>query len=169
MKQIKGYPGYLITKNGEIFSLKSNSFLKQFIKSKKAGYPAVNLYVGGNSKIKFEQKCVHELMAITFLKRKPSKKHIVAHLDGNPLNNKIENLKWVTQKENMSHKNIHGTQSYGEKNGNVKLTTEKVKFIKSNKDKFRIIDFARMFDVSDFAISSILKGKTWKHVEVIHA
>lgn len=33
----------------------------------------------------------------------------VAHLDGNCLNNKPENLAWVTHSENEKHKQVHGT------------------------------------------------------------
>jgi len=33
----------------------------------------------------------------------------VGHLDGNPLNNRPENLRWVTPSENAQHKVLHGT------------------------------------------------------------
>lgn len=45
---------------------------------------------------------IHRLIANTFL---PNffNKSIVNHKDGNKLNNKLYNLEWVTQKENMMH------------------------------------------------------------------
>lgn len=35
-----------------------------------------------------------------------------AHLNGNKLDNRIENLKWVTAKENQSHRKMHGTDTH---------------------------------------------------------
>lgn len=49
---------------------------------------------------KFHQ--VHRVIAETFIPN-PENKPIVNHIDGNMSNNKVSNLEWVTQKENMIH------------------------------------------------------------------
>lgn len=48
---------------------------------------------------KFYPRLVHRLVAESFLPN-PQDKPIIDHLDGNSLNNCVDNLKWVTQKEN---------------------------------------------------------------------
>lgn len=53
------------------------------------------LYRGKNYK-------VHRLICEAFHGEPPNEKSIVIHLDENGLNNRAENLKWGTQKENMN-------------------------------------------------------------------
>jgi hypothetical protein len=45
---------------------------------------------------------VHQLICEAFHGPRPSPKHVVMHLDDNPLNNRADNLKWATQKENLN-------------------------------------------------------------------
>ena len=46
---------------------------------------------------------VHNLICTAFHGPKPSKSHVVNHIDFNKSNNKPENLEWVTQRENVKH------------------------------------------------------------------
>lgn len=45
---------------------------------------------------------VHRLIALTFIPN-PEKKRYINHIDGNKLNNKANNLEWVTASENLKH------------------------------------------------------------------
>lgn len=45
---------------------------------------------------------VHRLIAITFLPN-PDNLPVINHIDGDPGNNKIDNLEWCTQKHNIKH------------------------------------------------------------------
>lgn len=63
------------------------------------GYPAVIITQG-----KAIKKCstIHKLMALAFIPN-PENKLSVNHKDGNKLNNHIDNLEWMTPKENNQH------------------------------------------------------------------
>ena len=65
------------------------------------GYRVVRLSKNG---VGIDKK-VHRLVAIAFLPAIPGKE-CVNHKDGNKLNNRVENLEWVTRGEN----NIHAVQ-----------------------------------------------------------
>lgn len=93
-KKIEGYEHYFINKNGEVWSTKTNRFLKagqtNFL------YSFVNL---SKDKI-FKSVLVHRLVAQTFLKDSWFEGAEVDHIDGDVLNNSVENLRWVTHEEN---------------------------------------------------------------------
>jgi hypothetical protein len=50
---------------------------------------------------------IHRIVACTFIEN-PLNKPNVNHIDGNTYNNRLENLEWNTQSENMLHANING-------------------------------------------------------------
>lgn len=107
-------PGYEVTKDGRVFSIDSNwrgrgrFELAQGLNS--YGYPSVRIMVAGKRK----RMCVHVLVAMEFLV-KPDGAHEVCHIDGDKTNNRVENLRWGTQRDNASDRERHGRTSRGEK------------------------------------------------------
>lgn len=97
LKPIKGYEGfYEITKDGRVWSCISNRFMKPTTASN--GYYMVNL-----SKDNKHRYCtVHRLVALTYLDN-PYNLPQVNHIDGNKQNNDVNNLEWVTNKQNAQH------------------------------------------------------------------
>lgn len=63
-----------------------------------SGYLKVDLYK--NNKRRCEK--VHQLIAKTFIPN-PLNKETVNHKDENPLNNTVNNLEWMTNKENVNY------------------------------------------------------------------
>lgn len=96
-KDIEEYKGkYQASNIGNIKNMITNKVLKQYIGSN--GYYRIGLYKDKKTKV-FE---VHRLITKTFIDNVENKKE-VNHIDGNKLNNNINNLEWVTHKENINH------------------------------------------------------------------
>lgn len=94
-KDINGYEGlYCISEFGDVYSLRSKRNLKGKITK---GYKTVNLYKDNGSK----NFSFHRLVATHFVAN-PENKVEVNHIDEDKLNNKAENLMWVTPKENSN-------------------------------------------------------------------
>ena len=74
---------------------------------RKNGYLTVCLYKGGER----HYKKVHRLVASAFL-RPPKDGEQINHKDGNKRNNHIENLEWVSAKENVQHSHALGLNAH---------------------------------------------------------
>ncbi len=111
MKPIKGHPEYCITPKGEVYSLFKNKFLLPA--NNGIGYLFVRLKKEG----KFHTKYLHRLVAENFIPN-PNNLPQVNHKDCNKSNCEIDNLEWVTEKQNMQHAVINGRlkNRYGRKN-----------------------------------------------------
>lgn len=98
-KDIKGYEGiYQVSSRGKVRSLKNNKarILRPRINNK--GYNVACLCKEG----KVEYKLVHRLVAEGFINNFENKPY-VNHIDGDKLNNNVNNLEWVTPSENTKH------------------------------------------------------------------
>lgn len=166
-KQVAGFPSYFVNKDGIVVSFKIT-----VLKHKKARrpngkvvYPTVGLHKNGKFHLR---KAVHKLVAEAFLGPCPPGLEC-CHLDGDPKNTNVENLKYVSRKENHSHKILHGTAQRGEKHPCAKLSQKDVASIKKEywfdgKNAGNARQLAKRFGVSKSTIVNVATGKKWKHL-----
>lgn len=109
-KDVKNYEGiYQVSNFGRVKSF--NKVKAKILKCSltDAGYYRVNLHKNGKQR-NFK---IHQLVAISFLNHTPNgHKVVVDHIDNNPLNNKLENLQLITNRENSSKDRFGGTSKY---------------------------------------------------------
>ena len=109
-KDIKGYEGlYQVSDKGEIRRIYKGGRTKLLKLWQSANYYTVCL----SDHCRKKTHAIHRLVAETFLE-KPEYAEEVNHKDGNKLNNNVENLEWVTQRENNIHSiDVLGNNPFG--------------------------------------------------------
>lgn len=83
------------------------------------------------------------------------------HLDGDPTNNRPENLRWGTPKENSDDMLRHGTRMFGEANHWARLTEQQVLDIYARRIRGNAGALADEMGVRECTVYSIWSGRNW--------
>ena len=126
-KDIKNFEGkYQVSNLGRVRSLYDQNQFKKTYRTKllkfgkRAGYYVVNL-----QNCKERKSCqVHRLVAQAFIPNQ-NNNPVVNHIDENRLNNRVDNLEWCTQKENV----IHSKYQFYKPKRRCKLSSSGEKYI----------------------------------------
>lgn len=173
---IPSYEGvYEITRDGRVFSLsrqvtgmRNGSALTTTVPARELrtqtdryGYRVVSLSACGVTKA----FGVHRLVCRTFHGEPPARGMHAAHIDGDKVNNIVENLRWATPAENNEDRRVHGVHPMGERLPHTKLTAQKVREIVTRSaagEHYQAL--ASEYGVTGTAIRKIRSGRSWRHV-----
>lgn len=108
---------------------------------------------------------IHRLVLEAFAGPAPSGM-CARHLDGNPKNNRIDNLTWGTMLENSADRIRHGRSNKGERHGISKLTDSKVIKMREIRrltgESYSAI--GAKFGVSYRTAGRAIRGESWSHI-----
>lgn len=141
--------------NGE----RINRLLKPYIHSN--GYGEVHLSKVG-------KQSIHRLVLQTFIGPAPINTE-ANHKNGIKMDNRIENLEWITRSENMKHAYRNGLilnlNKKGSKNGRAIVSeNDIISIIKMRQEGFVLREISNKFGICISAVNNIIKGKSWRHV-----
>ena len=166
-RDVVGYEGlYMVSNMGRIKSFYGIGEKLLTPSVNKGGYMYVVLT--NINKVRKSLK-VHTLVAQAFLPN-PENKPVVHHRDSNRANNRVDNLEWVTHRENTAYAVQNG--SYDKPDScatpRAKLTAEDVCYIRTNyvsrHREFGANALARKFNVCTNTIYSVVNHSTYKDV-----
>lgn len=117
-KPIPNWNGYYVDKNGRVLSFmvigsknrredfNNPRFLKHQLSS--TGYPCVSIFVNGKRKAIL----IHHIVAELFIGERP-KNMVIDHIDGNRRNCSVENLRYISQGENVMRSEVRKRYTNG--------------------------------------------------------
>jgi len=160
-KDIPGHLGYEVSNLGRVRSYRKRGntvvlcknpqrILMQHIdKKSKSSYPRYRVNLSGKFLV------VHRLVLLAFVGPCPEGME-ACHNDGNPYNNRLDNLRWDTKAGNILDE---------VKNGNTKITpSDVVKIRELYKHKLTLKEIGEIFQITHQYVSDIVNKKSWKFV-----
>lgn len=132
------------------------------------GYPRIKLVFKGKRRNFF----IHRLSAIAFIPNTENKQ-CINHIDGNKLNNRVENLEWCTNIENVQHAYRTGLMKpwgmmkshHDKKPSNAKLSEGIIlEMISMREQGFRFREIATRFNASITNTRRVIHKQSWKHL-----
>lgn len=102
---------------------------------------------------------VHKLVAKAFIPRTENK-DVVNHIDGNRTNNRIENLEWVTPKENVIHSFKFGSRKICKQVPKRTILTDfQVSQIRKLRELYTVNQIAKLFNIEYQSLKNIIHKK----------
>lgn len=136
---------------------KAGMEIKQFFfngkNSKSRGYKKITITRDG----KHTSFRVHTLVAQAFLGKKPDG-YSINHKDMNKANNRIDNLEYVTQKQNMQHAVLNGAFKNFTPIAHVRQIRE------LHRKGVKQSDLSKLFNLSPCVVCEIVNKKTFKNI-----
>jgi hypothetical protein len=171
-KDVAGWPGYCVGDDGSPWSCRiissltglGNTWRKLKGIPTKGGYILVQLF--SNSRRKTFH--VHRLVLDAFVGPRPAGMEC-RHLDGNPKNNRLDNLCWGTKTENRADSMRHGTlyRKPGEDHPDAFLTEALVREIMQLRltEGIGYKKISKRLNIDRVkAVEAVIVGKSWNHV-----
>lgn len=110
-------------------------------------------------------RTIHRLVLFAFV-GPPPPKHIAAHNNGDPTDNRLSNLRWATYMENKSDMFRHGTVIRGSEIAKSVLTESDVLAIRLRLESGEMAcSLASEYCVSETTLSEIKNRKTWRWIK----
>ena len=147
-RAVPGWPGYNVSNTGKVRGSRGWVLSPYYLK--RGGYAYVDLRQGGRRK----NSRVHILVLEAFVGPRRAGQEC-RHLDGNPANNCLENLRWGSPRENGADRVRHGSTT-------TKLIETQVVAIRES--MATQVELAEQFGVTQSTISHIRRGDIWVHV-----
>lgn len=158
-KPLEGYRGIKVSSLGRVWKAANKSrkerILTEFPKDKD-GYCRCSVQRLDGT---WTSQPVHRLVAKAFIPN-PENKQSVNHIDNNRQNNRVENLEWVTPKENVYHSFINGKRKFVKDVPRKTILTDfQVSQIDKLRELYTVNQLAKLFNIEYQTLKNIIHKK----------
>ena len=158
-KPVVGYEGhYEVSNYGDVASIKSCARRVLSKLKQRSGHLGVPLCLDG---IKTRHR-IHVLVAEAFIGPRPPGLE-VRHLDGDPTDNRVSNLRYGTASDNRLDTYVHRARPTGEKSHLAKISNEAVQNVRALQGLFSSREVGLKFGVSDSYVRELWRDEKRRH------
>jgi len=154
--RVRSLPRDFILESGSRYR-RQGKIISQSTKRGNHRYKRVHLTANGVDR----NVIVHRLVLAAF-DREPLAHEQACHIDGDPTNNRYDNLRWGTAKDNYNDRVRHGTAASGSGNSRAVLHEDDVVAIRSSSEPLLVL--AQRYGVKVPHIVNIRCRNAWNHV-----
>jgi HNH endonuclease len=166
-KHIDGFPGYRVSRDGEVQSRwrrgsrgrMTDTWLPLKPIRRRSGHLVVNLHRDGKKTARY----IHHLVLEAFVGPRPEGL-VCCHWDGNPTNNRVENLRWDTHRANGADTIRHGRRKFGEEAGSKLIAADVLEVRRKYAQGARKSQLAAEYGVTGPQIGNIVHRRAWRHL-----
>lgn len=162
IKSVPRLPGYFVSDKGEVFRSSNGELLAcKSVQTSPCGHRSVSVSSG----VKKKRYQIHRLVLEAFVGECPDGMQC-RHLNDVAWDNRLENLKWGTPKENGEDRVRNGKSIWGERHHKSRFSSENVVEMRKLWNEGKTVDDIRdIFGGSRASIYFACCGKTWKNLE----
>lgn len=173
-RDVEGWEGfYQVSSHGRIYSVPRRSAI-----GRKIGGRILKGRVTGSGyhMVTFARDCVNHpitvarMVAFAFIPNPdPENLTEVLHIDGDKLNSRVDNLRWVNYETVSAHTDhvLHrANKARGEQIKRARLTADQVIQIRKKHKKWKVThqNLADEYGVTKSCIECVIRRRTWKHI-----
>lgn len=168
-RDVPGFPGYRVGDDGSVWSrrrrgpgdLLKAEWHRLLEGRQRTGHRVVGLCVWSGADYRVRTCFVHRLVLEAFVGPCPDGMQ-ACHGDGNPANNRPENLRWDTIKANSADRIRHGTDARGEKSCRAKINRAIADAIRARyADGATGDELAAVYGIGRTTVYRVLRGESW--------
>ena len=155
VRPVPGYPGYSVSTTGQVFGKHSDTAGGLMPETDEQGHLQVTMHRKGSPR-SGSRELVHRLVLSAFAR--PARAGEQArHLNGNPSDNRLSNLRWGTQNSNWQDRDAHGNRQ-----SHHKFTDDQVAAVRAKSAHGDTApNIARDYPISDTQVRNIVAGQHW--------
>lgn len=162
-KPLPDYPGYEVSTFGRFANCRSGRRVIHAGGARAGGHMVVKprKAVGRTASV---QVLLHRLVMEAFVGPRPPGM-VIRHLDGNPRNNRLDNLAYGTPAENSADMIRHGRGCQGERSNTARLTRSLVLDMRRKHAMGRsCLSLSKEYGVSQWCAYAAITKRSWKHI-----
>ena len=158
---------YYVNKDGFVFNKEDRKIITSYEHRK--FYHRYSMTIEMDNGVRREHHYAHRVIALTFIPN-PMNLETVNHKNGIHNDNRVENLEWLSNEDNMIHSlkelTTRAETSVGEKNSHAIVTEEKVVMYRELyvHNHINVTAIAKIEDMSPSGVIQMLNGNNWSHI-----